>query len=65
LDDEISECVFGAVKSPGVIVEAKNKSAEGFVVIVGHLAVVACFVIEFGAPWGGSAIIDGGGDGRN
>jgi len=65
LNDEVSEGAFGAVEGPGVIVEAKDKSAEGFVVVVSHLAVVACFIVEFGAPWGGSTIIDGDGDGRN
>jgi hypothetical protein len=47
------------------MIKAKNKSTEGFVVVVCHLAVVACFVVKFSAPWGGGTVIDGGSDSRN
>ena len=50
------------MEGPGVVVEAKDKSGKGAVDFAQHFAVVACFIVEFSAPWRGSAIIDSGGD---
>jgi hypothetical protein len=65
LYDEIAEGVFGVVKGPGVVVEAKDKSCERLVELPGHFAVVASVVVEFSASWRGSTVINGGSDSRN
>jgi hypothetical protein len=53
------------MEGPGVVVEAKDKSGKGAVDFARHFAVVACFVVEFSAPWRGSAVIDSGGNSCN
>ena len=58
MQEEIFECRFLASGSPGVGGEAENTGAEGAVKVVRHFAVVAGFVIAFGASRRGFSIID-------
>ncbi len=58
MQQEVFECRFRASSSPGVQGEAKNTGAEGAVEVVQHFAVVAGFVIKFGASRRGLAVVD-------
>ncbi len=45
---------------PGVVVQTKNQSGETPVLVLRHLAITPCLVIELDAPWGGFTVVDCG-----
>ena len=47
------------------MIETKNKLGEGLVFFAGHFTVVSELVIEFGASWGGSTVVNGGSNSHN